>query len=72
MSHTEFNLINTFNFAEWIAERYNYIGGEYDGCWCAKQYSITDTSKYKQTSDLWIYWSEEEYFKFIGETLYKK
>jgi hypothetical protein len=46
-----------FQFTEWIAERYNYIGGEWC-CWCAKQYDIKDTERYKDTGELWAYWWE--------------
>ena len=46
-----------FQFTEWIAERYNYIGGEWC-CWCAKQYDIKDTQRYKDTGELWAYWRE--------------
>jgi hypothetical protein len=52
-----FNLIHTLQFAEWIAERYNYIGGE-SCCWCAKQYDIKDTERYKDTGELFAYWFE--------------
>lgn len=52
-----FNLINTLQFAEWISERYNYIGGEWC-CWCAKQYDIKDTERYKDTGELFSYWFE--------------
>jgi hypothetical protein len=50
-------LMDTWKFAEWIAERYNYIGGEWC-CWCAKQYDIKDTERYKDTGELWKYWWE--------------
>ena len=50
-------LVHTLQFAEWIAERYNFIGGEYC-CWCAKQYDQSDTSRYKLTGELWAYWNE--------------
>lgn len=54
MKHT---IIHTCQFAEWIAERYNFIGGEYC-CWCAKQYDQSDTSRYQLTSELFAYWKE--------------
>ena len=44
-------------FAEWIAERYNYIGGDYC-CWCAKQHPENDTTRYQTTGELWAYWNE--------------
>jgi hypothetical protein len=50
-------MVDYFRFTEWIAERYNFIGGEW-GCWCAKQYSIKDTSRYQNTAELWAYWWE--------------
>jgi hypothetical protein len=54
MKHT---LVHTYQFAEWIAERYNFIGG--DICaWCAKQYDQNDSSKYQLTGELFAYWSE--------------
>ena len=52
-----FNLIHTIQFAEWIAERYNYIGGE-RCCWCAKQYDIKDTERHQNTGELFGYWME--------------
>ena len=51
------SILYYFRFAEWIAERYNYIGGEW-GCWCAKQHDIKDTEQYKDTGELWAYWFE--------------
>ena len=50
-------LMDTWKFAEWIAERYNYIGSEWC-CWCAKQYDVKDTERYKDTGELWKYWWE--------------
>jgi hypothetical protein len=53
----ENNLIKTWQFAEWIAERYNFIGGAYC-CWCAKQHDVNDTTRYQTTGELWVYWNE--------------
>ena len=52
------NLIDVFQFSEWAAERYNYIGG--DVChWFAKQYDLKDKDRHKTTGELFKYWLEE-------------
>lgn len=44
-------------FTEWIAERYNFIGG--DTCqWIAKQFNPKDTKHYQSTEELLNYWSK--------------
>jgi hypothetical protein len=50
-------IIQHFQFTEWIAERYNYIGDEIC-CWCAKQDNPKDTDKHRTTGELWAYWWE--------------
>ena len=50
-------LIDTWQFAEWIAERYNYVGGDLS-CWCAKQYDANDCDKHQTTAEVWKYWDE--------------
>ncbi len=53
----EANIADYFQFTAWMAENYNYIGGEWC-CWCAKQYGIIDISRYQSTGELWAYWWE--------------
>ena len=50
-------MLHYFQFTEWVAERYNYIGTVYY-CWCAKQYDIKDVDRHKSTIELFKYWWE--------------
>lgn len=52
----ELPVVYYHQFSEWIAERYNYIPGEYSGSWCAKQYDISNADNHRTTSQLWAYW----------------
>lgn len=57
LNKIKFGVIDTLQFSEWIAERYNFIGGEYCS-WSAKQYDTKDTSRYQTSGELFKYWAE--------------
>jgi len=51
------SVLDAAKFSEWVAERYNYYGGEL--CvWVSKNYSVKDRDQHRDTVQLIKYWWE--------------